>query len=108
MKRPKKFRFNLGHAMYIIVIAASILMVCVNFNDVLQREKVRIVCESGSFLDGASEQYPWLDITTVESVGKAQVVEISSSSQSSSLPVSDKININPASSEELQKLSGIG
>lgn len=108
MKPPKKFRFNLGHLMFIVVIACSILMVCVNFNDVLQRDKIHIECESGSILGGVSKQYPWLDIAPAETAEKAQLVENSSSSQSSTLPESEKININTASSEELQELSGIG
>ncbi len=111
MKGPKKFRINLGHIMFFTVILCSVLMVYANFRDVLQKEKVRVVCESGSFLDGVSEQYPWLEIVPVESVGKAQIVDIaesSSSANSSSTPVSEKININTASSEELQTLNGIG
>ncbi len=111
MKGPKKFRINLGHIMFFVVILCSVLMVFANFRDVLQKEKVRVVCESGSFLDGVSEQYPWLDIVAVDSVGKAHIAQIadnSSSETSSEPPVSEKININTASSEELQTLNGIG
>ncbi len=108
MKGPKKFRINLGHIMFFTVILCSVLMVYVNFRDVLQKEKVRVVCESGSFLDGVSEQYPWLDIVPTESVGKVHIVENSDPASSSAPPVSEKININTASSEELQTLNGIG
>ncbi len=108
MKGPKKFRINLGHIMFFTVILCSVLMVYVNFRDVLQKEKVRVVCESGSILDGVSEQYPWLDIVPTESVGKVHIVESVDSESSSAPPVSEKININTASSEELQTLNGIG
>lgn len=108
MKGPKKFRINLGHIMFFTVILCSVLMVYVNFRDVLQKEKVRVVCESGSFLDGVSEQYPWLNIVPTESVGKVHIVESVDSESSSAPPVSEKININTASSEELQTLNGIG
>ncbi len=108
MKRPKKFKINLGHIMFFAVILCSVLMVYANFRDVLQKEKVRVVCESGSFLDGVSEQYPWLDIVPVDSVGKVHIIESSNSASSSEPPVSEKININTASSEELQTLNGIG
>lgn len=108
MKRPKKFRINLGHIMFFTVILCSVLMVYANFRDVLQKEKVRVVCESGSFLDGVSEQYPWLEIVPVESVGKANIIESSDPASSAAQPVSEKININTASSEELQTLNGIG
>lgn len=107
MKGPKKFRINFGHIMFFTVILCSVLMVFANFRDVLQKEKVRVVCESGSFLDGVSEQYPWLEIVPAESIGKAQIVDeveiakSSSSANSSSPPESEKININAASSEEL-------
>lgn len=94
--------------MFLAVILCSVLMVYANFSNVLQKEKVRIVCESGSFLDGVSDQYPWLDIVTVESVGKAQIVESGSTGKSDPLPETEKININTASSEELQTLNGIG
>lgn len=107
-KGPKKFKFNLGHVMYLTVIVCTIAMLCANFNAAAQREKVRIICESGSFLDGVSDQYPWLEIIPVESIGEVRVIENSTSSQSAPLPESEKININTTSSEELQKLSGIG
>lgn len=107
-KGPKKFKFNLGHVMYLTVIVCTIAMLCANFNAAAKREKVTVVCESGSFLEGVSDQYPWLDIVPVESIGKAEFIESGSSSQSACLPESEKININTASSEELQKLSGIG
>ncbi len=88
--------------MYITVIIASVCLVGANVYSGAQKEKVRVMCESGSFFDRIKDDYPELDVVVTDK----HVTKSSSSSHSVQDP--EMININTASAEELQTLSVIG
>lgn len=65
-----------------------------------QKEKVRVLCESGSFFDEIKDNYPELNV-----VVRNIVPDESPQKQES---VGAVVNINTATAEELCTLSGIG
>lgn len=110
---PKKSRFNFGRVMYITVIVASICLVGANVFMGSQKEKIRVMCDSGSFFDRIKDDHPELDVIVVNSdVTRGELGDPSVSSSASSSPSNPEainmINLNTATAEELQTLNGIG
>lgn len=94
-----------GNVMYIIVIAASVCLIGANVFLGVRKDKVQIVCESGSFFDRMKDDYPELDVVVTSSVPADDVTRSSTASTAANVGM---ININTASAEELETLSGIG
>ncbi len=98
----------MGHVMYITVIIASICLVGANVFMGSQKEKVRVLCDSGSFFDRIKDDHPELDVVVLSSDVTRGEIEDNSSDSSVSSMASEIININTATADELQTLKGIG
>jgi len=103
---PKKRRFNFGHLMYIVVIIASICLVGANVFMGSRKDKIRVLCDSGSFFDRIKDDHPELDVVVVNSdVTRGEIPSVSSADSTTD---HEMINLNTATAEELQTLNGIG
>lgn len=106
----------MSHVMYIIVILASICLVGANVFLGSQKEKIRVLCDSGSFFDRIKDDHPELDVVVINSDVTSEnsfnsftsFTSFTSSASSVSRTDPEMININTASAEELETLNGIG
>ncbi len=106
----------MSHVMYVIVILASICLVGANVFLGSQKEKIRVLCDSGSFFDRIKDDHPELDVVVINSDVTSEnsfnsftsFTSFTSSASSVSRTDPEMININTASAEELETLNGIG